>query len=175
MLRGLLDRLVLLGGTIAGGCVPGFIAQYRQRVGGMLDQVQIDLAPFREIARRYHDGDMAALVKHHLASSDPTFNAEGHAIQSMLDSLARLQAMAEGLSGTVWQQILYLMPHYDRAIGAATWHDHVPAFALDPPGLLVAAVAGVAVWLLFMGLWRAMVWVAALVVGTARGSPARYR
>lgn len=158
MLRGLLDRLVLLAGTIAGGCVPGFIQQYRQRVGGRLDQVQIDLAPFQQIANRYHGGDMDALVRHHLASTDPTFHAEGAALQAMLHSLERLQAMAEGLSGSVWQQMGFLLRHYDAGIGAATWRDHVPTFALEPASLVVAATIGLVCWLMFLLLWNAVAW-----------------
>jgi hypothetical protein len=162
LLRGLLDRVVLLGGTVAGGCLPGYAVQYRQRVGGRLDQVQIDLAPFQEIANRYHGGDLAALVRHHLASGDATFHAEGQAIQKMMDSLARLQAMAEGLGGTVWQQLAYLATHFDRDIGAATWKDWIPAFTLDAQGLVVAAVIGVGLWLAFIG-------VAALLARLATG------
>lgn len=158
MLRGLLDRLVLLAGTIAGGCIPGFIQQYRQRVGGRLDQIQLDLAPFQEIARRYHDGNMDALVRHHLASSDPSFHAEGQALQDMLESLHRLQAMAEGLAGTVWQQIVFLLRHYDADIGAATLRDHVPTFSLDPDGLLVAFTVGLTLWALFLLLWQLGAW-----------------
>jgi hypothetical protein len=154
LLRGLLDRLVLIAGTIAGGCVPGFIQQYRQRVGGRLDQVHIDLAPFEQIARRFHDGDMDKLVRHHLASSDPSFHAEGQALQSMLDSLTRLTAMAEGLSGSVWQQIGYLLRDFDSSIGVATWRAHVPAFSLDAGSIMVALAMGVASWLLFQLLWR---------------------
>lgn len=168
MLRGLLDRLVLLGGTVAGGCVPGFVTQYRQRVGGRLDQVQIDLAPFEEIARRYHGGDLGALVRHHLASTDPTFRAEGQALQAMIDSLARLQAMAEGLAGSVWQQLSYLAVHYDRGIGDATWQDYIPTFALDLPSLMVAAVIGLGLWLLFLGIWSAIAWLVDQVSGGYR-------
>lgn len=168
MLHGLLDRLVLLAATLAGGCIPGFIQQYRQRVGGRLDQVQIDLAPFEEIARRYHGGDMEALVRHHLASADPTFHAEGEALQAMLASLSRLQAMAEGLAGTLWRQIGFLLRHYDANIGAATWRDHVPTFSLQPDGLIVAAVVGLACWLLFQGLWFTGRWLARLVASRAR-------
>jgi hypothetical protein len=153
VLRGLLDRLVLIAGTIAGGCIPGFIQQYRQRVGGRLDQVQVDLAPFQEIARRYHGGDMDAMVRHHLASTDPTFHAEGQALQAMLASLARLQSMAEGLAGSIWQQVGFLVRHYDREIGAATWRDHVPTFSLDAGGILIALGVGVACWLVFHLLW----------------------
>jgi hypothetical protein len=163
VLHGLLDRLVLIAGTVAGGCMPGFIQQYRQRVGGRLDQVQLDLAPFQEIARRYHGGDMDALVRHHLASTDPTFHAEGQALQAMLSSLSRLQAMAEGLAGTLWQQICYLLRAYDRGIGAATWRDHVPTFALEPDSLLLALAVGLACWLIFQSLWFAGRWIAGLI------------
>ena len=173
MLRGLLDRLVLLAGTIAGGCVPGFIQQYRQRVGGRLDQVQIDLAPFQQIAARFHEGDMQALVRHHLASSDPSFHAEGQALQDMLDSLTRLQAMAEGLSGSLWQQIAYLLRHYDRGIGAATWSDHVPVFSVEPSGLVVALTIGVTLWLLYLLLWQGGRWTIETL--TTRGAPAPRR
>ena len=153
LVRSLLDRLVLVAGVLAGGCVPGFIAQYQQRVGGRLDQVRQDLLPFQEIARRYHDGDIQALVKHHLASSDQSFQAEGHAIQGVLDSLASLQAMMDGLAGSAWHQIAYLVGHFDRGIGMATWQAWVPSFNLDPAGLMVAGACGVACWLLFAGLW----------------------
>jgi phage tail tape-measure protein len=153
LFRGLLDRLVLVAGVLAGGCVPGFIAQYRQRVGGRLDQVTQDLLPFQEIARRYHDGDIQVLVKHHLASTDQSFQAEGNAIQGMLDSLASLRAMMDGLQGPVLRQIGYLVGHFDRGIGAATWHSYVPSFNLDPQGLVVAGVIGVACWLIFAAVW----------------------
>lgn len=172
MLRGLLDRVILLAGTIAGGCIPGFIQQYRQRVGGRLDQVQLDLAPFEQIARRFHDGDMNSLVRHHLASSDASFHAEGQALQSMLDSLSSLQAMVEGLSGSIWQQIGYLLLHYDRSIGAATWRDHVPVFSLDPASIIVALTVGVSLWLVFLLLVQAGRWTLDRFSGT---TPARVR
>jgi hypothetical protein len=153
LVRCLLDRLVLVAGVLVGGCVPGFIWQYRQRVGGHLDQVRQDLLPFQEIARRYHDGDLQALVTHHLASPDPSFQAEGHAIQEMLDSVARLQAMMDALTGSAWQKATYLLTHFDRDIGLATWQQYVPSFSLDLSSLMVAGIFGVACWLVFAGLW----------------------
>jgi phytoene dehydrogenase-like protein len=153
LVRGLFDRLVLIAGVLVGGCVPGFIAQYQQRVGGRLDQVRQDLLPFEEIARRYHGGDINALVKHHLASADQSFQAEGSAIQTMLDSLARLTDMMNGLAGSAWHQMAYLAGHFDREIGLATWQSYVPSFSLDPAALMVAGVFGVVCWLLFMGVW----------------------
>lgn len=173
LFRGLFDRLVLIGGVLAGGCVPGFITQYHQRVGGRLDQVKIDLAPFQQVANRFHGGELDALVKHHLASPDQSFHAEGQAVQAMVDNLVRLQAMADGLSGSVWKQIGFLARHYDRDIGAATWQDFLPSFNLDPASLMVAGAFGVVCWLVFLGLWRGVSWLGDLLVAKF-APPSRY-
>jgi len=154
ILGSLLDRIVLVAGTVAGGCVPGFVAQYRQRVGGRLDQVVMDLAPFREIAERFHGGSLDALIRHHLASTDATFHAEGQAIQAMVDSEARLRDMQQALQGGIWDQLAYLIPHHDAAIVRATWNDYIPSFTLDAQGLIVAFVIGIGLWLVFMAIWR---------------------
>jgi hypothetical protein len=167
MIRGLLDRIVLVGGTIAGGCVPGFIVQYRQRVGGRLDQVVADLAPFREIARQFHDGSLSALIQHHLASTDSTFHAEGQAIQSMVDAELRLRGIMEGLQGSLFDQLFYLLPHFDREIAGAVWQQHVPSFTIDLSGALMALCVGVACWLVFLAVWHSIA--AAARLGSRRG------
>ena len=173
MIRGLLDRIVLVGGTIAGGCVPGFLVQYRQRVGGRLDQVVADLAPFRDIARQFHGGDLAALIRHHLESIDPTFRAEGQAIQAMVDSEQRLRATLESLQGSLLDQLVYLIPHHDRDILAAVWQQHVPSFTLDLQGAAIALVIGVLCWLLFLVVWESVATLLALATRPAPPRPPR--
>lgn len=155
LLGGLLDRVVLVAGTLAGGCVPGFIVQYRQRVGGRLDQVIADLAPFREIADRFHEGSLDALIRHHLASSDATFHAEGAAIQAMVDAEQRLRLMYQALQGGIWDQLVYMVAHADAQIARDTWSAWIPTFTLDAQGLAVALVLGVSTWLLFAGIAKA--------------------
>lgn len=151
---GLLDRAVLLVGAALGACVPGFVVQYRQRVGGRLDQVEMDLAPFREIADRLHGGSLDALIRHHLGSADPTFHSEGQAIQAMVDSEASLRATMEALQGSVLEQLLWLVPHHDRGIVRATWNSWVPSMNLEASSIVVALVLGVTIWLVFLALWH---------------------
>jgi hypothetical protein len=151
---GLLDRAVLLVGTTLGACVPGFVVQYRQRVGGRLDQVELDLAPFREIARQQHGGSLDALIQHHLQSSDATFHAEGRAVQAMVDSEASLRGMMEALQGSVLHQLTWLIPHYDRGIAQATWQSYVPAINLETSSIIVSLLIGVTLWLVFLALWH---------------------
>jgi hypothetical protein len=168
IVRGLLDRAVLVAGTVAGGCVPGFIVQYRQRVGGRLDQVIMDLAPFRDIAQRLYGGSIDALIRHHLANPDRTFNVEGAAIQAMVNAEVRLRGTLEALQGSVWHQLQYLIANPDRDLLQSTWSAYVPAFTLDGQGILMAIVIGVSLWLIFLLIWTG---VGALIAAASRPGP----
>jgi hypothetical protein len=154
IIGGLLDRIVLLLGVLLGGCLPSFVNQYRQRVGGRLDQVLQDLAPFQEIANRYHGGSLEALIQHHLRSPDRTFYEEGAAIQAMVDAAERLRAALAALDTDIWHQLAYLAQHHDPDIVQATLQAYEPAFLFTVDSLMVAAVVGLTLWLLFVLLWR---------------------
>jgi hypothetical protein len=169
MLRGLIDRIVLVAAILAAACVPSFIAQYRQRLGGRLDQVLRDLAPFQEIANRSHGGDLRKLIEYHLASKDATFHDEGAAIQAMVDAAARLRASAEALNADLLHQISYLGTHLDTAIARATWDAFVPGFSFTPEYAIFALAAGAAIWIAFLGAW---VGCARLISGRGR-APSR--
>ncbi len=158
LVRGLLDRIVLLCAVVAAGCVPSFIAQYRQRAAGRLDQVLADLAPFQQIADREHGGSLAALVQYHLQSTDPTFHKEGAALQAMLDAAGQLRALLHGLDTDLYHQCLYLISHGDMNLAHATWSLYQPAFTFTAQSLLFALVVGVLFWLLFLGGWHGVAW-----------------
>jgi hypothetical protein len=165
LLRGILDRIILVGAILAAACVPSFIAQYRQRLGGRLDQVLRDLAPFQEIANRNHGGDIRKLIEHHLRSMDTTFHDEGSAIQQMVDSAASLRASLESLNASLWHQLGFLMTSGDPDVARATWDAYVPAFSLTPEHMVFAFGVGVAVWLAFLVVWIAV----ARLVSVSRG------
>jgi Protein of unknown function (DUF2937) len=153
-IRGLIDRLLLLAAAIMGGLVPGFISQYRQRLGGRLDQAHADLAPWQHLADQFHHGSLAELIQYHLASRDPTFHAEGAIIQSLVQTVARLQVAVDALHATLFQQFAYLSTHTDPELARATFHDWVPTFALSVEGIVFALTFALALWLIFHALWR---------------------
>jgi hypothetical protein len=151
--RGLFDRVLLVCAVVSGGLVPGFIAQYRQRLGGRLDQALLDLSPWQKIADRFFHGDIYQLIQYHLASHDPTFHSEGAAISSLVASVQRLQAEAAALHGTLVQQAGYLALHGDSGIARATLAAWVPTFGLSVDGIVFAFVFAAIVWLAFQALW----------------------
>jgi hypothetical protein len=152
-LRGLLDRLLLACAAVAGGLVPGFIAQYRQRLGGRLDQARLDLAPWQSLADRSYQGDIGNLIDYHLQSSDPQFRAEGAIIRALVDSVHQLQSAVDALQGSLFHQAAWLALHADPGLVRATFADWVPTFAFSAEGVLFAVLFALIVWLVFHALW----------------------
>jgi hypothetical protein len=175
LLRGLLDRLLLVCAVVAGGLVPGFIAQYRQRLGGRLDQARLDLQPWQSLADRFYAGDIDKLIQYHLSSTDPKFHAEGAIIRSLVTNVQQLQSAVDALHANLYQQLAYLTLHADPALIRATAHDWVPTFALSAEGLLFALVVGVGVWLLFQALWSLLGFTAAHLAGRHKIPGSDYR
>ncbi len=151
--RGILDRIVLVAGIVAAGCVPSFIAQYRQRVGGQLDQVLRDIAPFQEIANQFHHGSLEELVRYHLASPDATFHSEGAAIQGMINSAEQLRRVLEVLNTDLFHQLVYLLGKIDPLTARATWDVFSPSFDLTAQSIIFAFIVGMAIWLAFFAVW----------------------
>jgi hypothetical protein len=158
--RGLLDRLLLICAVVAGGLIPGFIAQYRQRLGGRLDQAQLDLAPWQRLAEQYYQGDIEQLIRYHLQSTDPKFQAEGAIIRALVNTVQQLQSAVEALQGSLFHQAAYLTQHADPGLLRATLHDWVPTFALSVEGIVFALVFALVVWLVFQAVWQVGAWLA---------------
>ena len=165
IIRGILDRLILLAAILLAACVPSFIVQYRQRLGGRLDQLRADLAPFQTIANHDFGGSLAKMIDHHLASTDATFHQEGAALQSMVDSAAHLGEALQALNTDLIHQCLYLVRNPDHDLLQATWSIYQPGFTLTMEGAVFAFGVGLIVWLLFLGCWH----------GTAALARRRYR
>jgi hypothetical protein len=153
IVRGLIDRAVLVAAAVAGGLIPGFMAQYRQRLGGRLDQAKLDLEPWQKLADQFYHGDLGKLIQYHLDSTNPTFHAEGAVIRALVETVHQLQGAVDALHGSLASQAAYLALHADPGLVRATLGDWVPTFALSGEGLAFAAVFAVLVWLVFHGLW----------------------
>jgi hypothetical protein len=153
IVRGLLDRVLLVSAAVGGGLVPGFIAQYRQRLGGRLDQARLDLAPWQKLADQFYQGDLEKLIQYHASSTDPTFHSEGAIIRALTDTVHQLQAAVDALHGDLFSQVAYLALHADPGVVRATFADWVPTFALSGEGLVFALAFAVVIWLLFHAVW----------------------
>ncbi len=152
MFRSIVDKLVFGMGFLTGGMFPSYIIQYQQRLGGLVDQVRRDLGPFQQIANQYHGGSLDALIRHHLASSDPTFHDEGAAIQLMADNLLQLSDAYGALDTSLIGQIIYLATHIDEPLARSTLDGFSPAFVTSVDALTSAFVMAFLFSLVFHGV-----------------------
>ena len=145
--------MVLVSAAVGGGLIPGFIAQYRQRLGGRLDQAKLDLEPWQKLADQFYQGDIDKLIQYHLSSNNPTFHSEGAIIQGLIATVHQLQSAVDALHGSLASQAAYLALHVDAGLARATLGDWVPTFALSGEGLVFALLFALLVWLVFHALW----------------------
>lgn len=142
MLKHLLDKIAFVGGLVPGFQLPKFVADYRQRLGGRLEQAQMDLAPFQAIADRFHGGDLDVMIDKHLRSADPTFQAEGEVIQDMALQVQRLSEAAAALDGPLWERLQYLSLHGDPELARATLSVYEPGMVVTPEAVICALLVG---------------------------------
>ncbi len=147
MVRLLVYLAVFALGVVFGGAFPGYAIQYQQRLYGQFEQVSTDLAPFQEIADRYHHGSLQALVDYHLRSRDPTFHDEGVAIQAMLLNQQRLAEATTALAASPLEQAAYLYRHLDPELARSTWEAYTPMLITTSEALVFAVSVGIAFWL----------------------------
>ena len=164
MLRAFLYLTLFATGFLLGGVFPSYSVQYKQRVLAQYEQVDTDLAPFQEIADRYHKGSMAELIAHHLRSDDPTFYDEGLAIEKMVDSHRALGRTVAALEGPAFDQMVYLIKRGDVDVARATWEAYTPTLVTTEQALLFAVMAGLS--------FCAFTWFTATMLGLLFGQRA---
>jgi hypothetical protein len=149
MLRSLIYIAIFAAGAFIGGVFPSYSFQYQQMLYAQSNQVESDLAPFQEIANRYHKGSIETLIQYHLNSEDPTFHDEGIAIRMMVDSQMRLAEAEAAFGASFVDQLFYLYLKGDPELEQATWDTYTPAFVATEQALVFAATVG----LLFIALF----------------------
>jgi len=153
-MRGLIYGCIFVGGALLGNLVPSYINLHEQRVQARLQQVSIDIAPFQEIADRYHNGSMATLVQYHLASTDPTFHDEGVAIGGMLANRVELRDALEALDGSLLNSTIYLVRTVDTDLARQTRAAYRPSLLLTRDSALTSIISGAALAAAIWAIWQ---------------------
>jgi hypothetical protein len=146
--------LIFTLGTLLGSALPGYSLQYQQRLQSKLEQVRIDLEPFQDIANRFHEGSLTALIGHHLKSDDSTFYAEGLAIRRMAQSENELVSANAALNGSPLSRAIYFIEEADYETAKGTWKDYRPSILLTADSMKFSLAVGIALCLLSYTFWR---------------------
>lgn len=134
--------------------LPEFAQQYRQRLGGAIDELNRVLSDFdRDAAAR--DMDRAKALQRMREDADKFVQARGLRIGEYQERFTRLQRQRENFqtAGSL-QRIAVMSRDFDSDIAMRAWADFEPAAPLTMEGG-VAAGAG---FLAGFGLWKLLGW-----------------
>lgn len=148
---GPIGRVVTLVVGLAGGTLssqaPEFAQQYRQRIGGAIDELKIIVDDFTKQAADHHLDRQQALDIY-ARSSDDFLRDRGVSMRGTLERYERLVTQQSDLgSAAPVAKPFVLMRSADEGILANTWRDFVPGMPISFAGLVWAAIGFIGAWL----------------------------
>ncbi len=162
MLRHYLRLVVFTVALLLGVQAPGFVDQYAKRVSAHYLEVKHNFAGFQQAADQYFNGNVEALVAHHLASPDPVFKGEAKTIGALFARIKTLAAELDAMSGSSISRLIHVIVHPNREILQETSAAYSYTVPLSPDAILygvsVGLVVALAIELVLAGLlsliWR---------------------
>jgi hypothetical protein len=135
-------RMLTMAAAILGGLffsqAPEFAQQYRQRIGGALDELKVMITQFDTQANHHGLGRQEALNVY--AASPETFlRKQGDTMRGIFQRYdGLLEQQEELMSASLPIKPFVVMRNADPMTFTNTWRDYVPAVPIDAAGLIWA-------------------------------------
>ncbi len=148
----MIGRLLTGAMVVASGLifsqVPEFAQQYRQRIGGAVDELRAFVERFDADAASENLTREAALQRH-LASSDDLFRKRGISMRNTIGRLDRLSTQQEIMANdSAFVRIVSLVTAGDHDLAKKTLNIYEPALPVTTEGGIMALIGGFVGWLI---------------------------
>jgi len=156
-------RIVAFGLGLCGGVIasqgPEFAQQYRQRLGGAIDELRQVITRFDADAQASGETRGSAIAR--LRSNPDDFvSRQGVAMQANEERLDRLEShRGVMMQAGPFSRIALMVRDGDRDVMEAVYRDFEPAVPVTEEGILSTAIGFIAVWgglLLLTGFLRSL-------------------
>lgn len=140
MLARVLTLSVALVSGTATSQLPEFAQQYRQRMGGAIDALEVVKADFVADAAATNRSVSAALA-HMAQSGDEFVQLRGESIERSLERLDALRAQQLAMTGAAaFERVWIFLKEPDTQLSKATWDDFEPAVPVTAEGGVLAGL-----------------------------------
>ena len=158
-----ITRIVAFGMGLLGGIVasqgPEFGQQYRQRLGGAVDELRQVITRFERDAQASGETRESAITRLR-SNADGFVSRQGTAMQANVERLGRLEThRAAMLEAGPFSRVALMVRDGDTDIMEAVSRDFEPALPVTEEGILSTAIGFIAVWgglLLLSGFLRSL-------------------
>jgi hypothetical protein len=133
-------------GAVTASQAPEFAQQYRQRLGGAIDELHRIVERFDADAQANGESRESAIARLR-TNADDLASRQGAAMQGHVERLARLEAQRQAIAETgPFSQLGLILRDGDTDLVAATFQDFKPAMPVTEEGFLSAAGGFVLAW-----------------------------
>jgi hypothetical protein len=146
MIGRILALAIGLFGALAASQMPEFAQQYRQRLGGAIEEL-------RRVVGRFDDNAQASGLGRDQAiaqlrdNQDPLVRRQGEATGEVVARLSRLERQRDDFaSAGPFGRVLVLLRQADPGLARATYLDFEPAVPATSEGVVTAGIGFVAFW-----------------------------
>lgn len=147
--------VVALGGAVGASQLPEFAQQYRQRIGGAIEELGRVVAEFdRDAAENGLTREQA--LEMHARSAEPLFQDRGESAAETIDRFQTLLKQRSDFASAspFWEPVV--LAYSDETTLTGTWNDFRPAVPVTIVGLGWAAAGFVAAAFIAWFLGRVM-------------------
>jgi hypothetical protein len=135
-----------LMGAVTASQGPEFAQQYRQRIGGAIDELRRVVERFDADAQANGETRERAITRLR-GNPDDLASRQGAAMQGNVERLARLEAQRQALlEAGPFSRLGLMLRDGDVDVARATFQDFKPAVPVTEEGFLSAAAGFVVVW-----------------------------
>jgi len=138
---GIADRVCAVLGAVGLSQFPQFFGQYRQRLGGHLDEARRIFEQYQKAAA---DAGLSLedYVQEHLNATSEVFVSSGRVIESLVNRYYELEQSYLALTDSnIYSRWFVFIKEVDWEIAAGTWNNFVPGVPTTIEGLFYA-IAG---------------------------------
>jgi len=158
-------RIIAFGCGLCGGIIasqgPEYAQQYRQRLGGAIDELRQVITRFEADAQASGETRESAIVRLR-SNTDDFVGRQGAAMQANVERLRNLETHRDTMmQAGPFARVALMVRDGDQDVMEAVYRDFEPALPVTEEGVLSTAIGFVAVWgglLLLIGfvrsLWR---------------------
>lgn len=141
--------LVFFAAALSGIQVPAFVSQFETIVEQRWKEAGLALAPFKQDALRYTQGDLVALIERYRTNSDAAIRDGGNNIQQLWEREQSLKLLVDGLSGGLVNDLGYVVVNPSQELLNQTWQAYDFLIPLTQTAIVVGLIAGFVFVLLF--------------------------
>lgn len=148
MIGRLLTGALIVVGAVVFSQLPEFAQQYRQRIGGAVDELRTFVVRFDADAQSQGLSRSEALSRH-LVSTDELFRKRGAAMQDTMDRLDRLSTQQRAMTDPCsFVRLVNFAAYADRELARNTFNTYEPAVPVTVEGGVMALIGAALGWII---------------------------